>query len=112
MFHCLYNVQVLYVILCVWVCWRCVLNFFSQQVPVSFHDNHGKAIVLSNNNKTAKGTGGAGWNGIVVLRDPMAVNMLYEVIQSLLVMLRDPLEVNMCRFPNGRWRNPSHPFPH
>ena len=37
-----------------------------------------------------------------MLRDPVVVNILYEVIQSLLVMLRDPLEVNMCRFPNGR----------
>ena len=37
-----------------------------------------------------------------ILRDPVVVNILYEVIQSLLVMLRDPLEVNMCRFPNGR----------
>ena len=30
-----------------------------------------------------------------MLRDPMAVNMLYEVNQSLLVMLRDPMAVNM-----------------
>ena len=36
-----------------------------------------------------------GWDGIVMLRDPMAVNMLYEVIQSLLVMLRDPMAFGM-----------------
>ena len=49
----------------------------------------------------------------VMLRDTMAVSMLYAVIQSLLVMLRDPMEVNKRRFPNGRWRNPSLTFrPH
>ena len=30
-----------------------------------------------------------------MLHDPMAVNMLCEVIQSVLVMLRDPMAVSM-----------------
>ena len=62
-------------------------------MAVSFHDNHGTGIVLSNNKQTARAEK---WgNGVVMLRDPMTVNMLYEVIQSVLVMLRDPVTVNM-----------------
>ena len=34
-------------------------------------------------------------NMLYEVRDPMAVDMLYEVIQSLLVMLRDPMAVDM-----------------
>ena len=60
-----------------------------QQFPVSFHDNHGTKILLSNNNKTAMKCEIGGRDAVVMLRDPMAENMLYEVIQSLLVMLRD-----------------------
>ncbi|XP_070205507.1 E3 ubiquitin-protein ligase TRIM33-like [Littorina saxatilis] len=50
-------------------------------VPVlSFHDNHGKNIVLSNNKQTAERRG-RGWDGgIVVASQPMVTNMLYEVI--------------------------------
>ncbi|XP_070188736.1 E3 ubiquitin-protein ligase TRIM71-like [Littorina saxatilis] len=47
-------------------------------VPVlSFHDNHGKNIVLSNNKQTAERRGSGG--GIVVASQPMMTNMLYEV---------------------------------
>ena len=36
----------------------------------------------------------ASYGGIVMLRQPMAVNMLCEVIQSLIVMIRDPVVVS------------------
>ncbi|XP_070184650.1 neuralized-like protein 4 [Littorina saxatilis] len=44
-----------------------------------FHDNHGKRVVLSNDQQTAKFPSDYfGW-GIVMSRDPMEVNKLYEV---------------------------------
>ena len=66
-----------------------------QQFPVSFHDNHGTKILLSNNNKTAMKCEIGGRDAVVMLHDPMAENMLYEVIQSLFMMLRDPMAVDM-----------------
>ena len=49
-----------------------------------FHDNHGSKIALSDNQQTAERTGGKGSarNGIVMSRDPMQVNRLYEVSLS------------------------------
>ncbi|XP_070200611.1 E3 ubiquitin-protein ligase TRIM56-like isoform X2 [Littorina saxatilis] len=44
----------------------------------SFHDNHGKNIVLSNNKQTAERTRGND-HAIVMSRDPMQVGVLYEV---------------------------------
>ncbi|KAK7088517.1 hypothetical protein V1264_022427 [Littorina saxatilis] len=50
-------------------------------VPVlSFHDNHGENIVLSNNKQTAERRGRGVYGGIVVASQPMMTNMLYEVI--------------------------------
>ncbi|XP_070205963.1 E3 ubiquitin-protein ligase TRIM33-like [Littorina saxatilis] len=50
-------------------------------VPVlSFHDNHGKNIVLSNNKQTAEMRGSNYNGGIVVASQPMMTNMVYEVI--------------------------------
>ncbi|XP_070205513.1 E3 ubiquitin-protein ligase TRIM33-like [Littorina saxatilis] len=49
-------------------------------VPVlSFHDNHGENIVLSNNKQTAEKRGYDYYGGIVVASQPMMTNMLYEV---------------------------------
>ena len=54
---------------------------FSQATAFRFHDNHGTRIVLSDNQQTAERTGGKGsaLHGIVMSRDPMQFNHLYEV---------------------------------
>ncbi|KAK7092788.1 E3 ubiquitin-protein ligase TRIM33-like [Littorina saxatilis] len=44
-----------------------------------FHDNHGKNILLSDDQQTAEYRGDLGGGGIVMSRDPMEVNKLYEV---------------------------------
>ncbi|XP_076455440.1 E3 ubiquitin-protein ligase TRIM56-like [Babylonia areolata] len=43
-----------------------------------FHDNHGRKVALSNNCQTAGRVTGF-YNGIVMSRDPMEVNRLYQV---------------------------------
>nr|KAG5697120.1 hypothetical protein BaRGS_015255 [Batillaria attramentaria] len=43
-----------------------------------FHANHGRNITLSNDSQTAKRTGEY-WYGLVVSREPMVVNTLYQV---------------------------------
>ncbi|XP_070200617.1 transcription intermediary factor 1-beta-like isoform X3 [Littorina saxatilis] len=56
----------------------------------SFHDNHGKNIVLSNNKQTAERTRDNAF-AIVMSRDPMQVGVLYEkssTIGSVLPSLR------------------------
>ena len=68
--------------------------FLLQRAAISFHDNHGANIVLSNDNQTAEYAQGYG-DGVVMLRDPMEVNMLYEVFQSFLV---DKVEVHKGKF--------------
>ncbi|KAK7088530.1 hypothetical protein V1264_022440 [Littorina saxatilis] len=61
-------------------------------VPVlSFHDNHGENIVLSNNKQTAEKRGYDYYGGIVVASQPMMTNMLYEVILDR----RDAVNGNM-----------------
>ena len=52
-----------------------------QPAVFGFHDNHGTSIVLSDNQQTAERTGrkGTGENGIMMSRDTMQVNHLYEV---------------------------------
>ena len=59
----------------------CTPIFQFQPAVFAFHDNHGTRIVLSNNQRTAKRTDGksSGTNGIVMSRDTMQVNHLYEV---------------------------------
>ena len=51
---------------------------FTQATAFSFHDNHGTGIVLSDDKQTAERTAGSG-NGIVLSRDPMVENTVYEV---------------------------------
>ena len=54
-----------------------------QALPFRFHDNHSKSVVLSEDKRTAArregGGGGGHGHGIVMSRDPMEVNQLYEV---------------------------------
>ena len=50
-----------------------------QATAFSFHDNHGTNTVLSNNKQTAERRSGTEYDGIVMSRDPMVENMLYEV---------------------------------
>ena len=62
---------------------HCLLCSESQPAVFGFHDNHGTRIVLSDNQQTAERTGpkgrGAATNGIVMSRDPIKLNKLYEV---------------------------------
>ena len=51
---------------------------FPQATAFSFHDNHGTGIVLSDDKQTAERTAGSG-TGIVLSRDPMVENTVYEV---------------------------------
>ena len=51
---------------------------FSQATAFRFHDNHGTGIVLSDNKQTAERTAYRK-NGIVLSRDPMVENTVYEV---------------------------------
>ena len=51
---------------------------FPQATAFSFHDNHGTGIVLSDDKKTAERTAD-GFDGIVLSRDPMVENTVYEV---------------------------------
>ena len=51
---------------------------FPQATAFRFHDNHGTAIVLNDDKQTAERTAGS-WNGIVLSRDPMVENTVYEV---------------------------------
>ena len=52
-----------------------------QPAVFVFHNNHGRDIVLSDNQLTAERTGPevSRWNGLVMSRDPMQVNKLYKV---------------------------------
>ena len=52
-----------------------------QPAVFVFHNNHGRRIVLSDNQLTAEWTGPEDiyWDGLVMSRDPMQVNKLYEV---------------------------------
>ncbi|XP_070194590.1 transcription intermediary factor 1-alpha-like isoform X2 [Littorina saxatilis] len=54
------------------------LSELGQPVAFSFHNNHGKHVVLSNDEHTAERTALSSCC-IVVSRDPMQDNMLYEV---------------------------------
>ena len=51
---------------------------FPQATAFRFHDKHGTGIVLSDDKKTAEMTADS-WNGIVLSRDPMVENAVYEV---------------------------------
>ncbi len=51
---------------------------FPQAAAFSFHDNHGTGIVLSDDKQTAERTADSE-DGIVLSRDPMVENTVYEV---------------------------------
>ena len=51
---------------------------FSQATAFRFHDNHSTGIVLSDNKQTAERTSRF-VDGIVMSRDPMEENTVYEV---------------------------------
>ena len=51
---------------------------FPQATAFSFHDNHGTRIVLSDDKQTAERTAGS-FDGIVMSRDHMVENTVYEV---------------------------------
>ncbi len=51
---------------------------FPQATTFRFHDNHGTRIVLSDDKQTAERTAGS-CDGIVLSRDPMVENTVYEV---------------------------------
>ena len=51
---------------------------FTQATAFSFHDNHGTGIVLSHKKQTAERTSDSE-DGIVLSRDPMVANTVYEV---------------------------------
>ena len=51
---------------------------FPQATAFSSHDNHGTGVVLSDDKQTAERTADS-WNGIVMSRDPMVANTVYEV---------------------------------
>ena len=53
--------------------------FFFKAIILRFHDNCGKKIQLSNNYQTAQRTSPDKGHGIVMSRDPMLTNLLYEV---------------------------------
>ena len=51
---------------------------FPQETAFSSHDNHGTGVVLSDDKHTAERTSRVG-DGIVLSRDPMVENTVYEV---------------------------------
>ena len=51
---------------------------FPQATAFSFHDNHSTCIVLSDDKQTAERTADSE-DGIVLSRDPMVENTVYEV---------------------------------
>ena len=52
---------------------------FLKAIILRFHDNCGKKIQLSNNHQTAQRTSRDTGHGVVISRDPMLTNLLYEV---------------------------------
>ena len=59
---------------------------FSQATAFRFHDNQGTGIVLSDNKQTAERTSDIG-DGIVLSRDPVLENSVYEVITIRLTIM-------------------------
>ena len=51
---------------------------FPQATAFRFHDNHGRDIVLSDDKQTAERTAD-NFDGIMMSRDPMVENTVYEV---------------------------------
>ena len=60
--------------------------FADLKVYLRFHDNCGKQIKLSNNHQTAQRTSPSAMfssDGMVISRDPMLTDMLYQVSETL-----------------------------
>ncbi|XP_070174151.1 myosin heavy chain, embryonic smooth muscle isoform-like [Littorina saxatilis] len=60
-----------------------------QNQALRFHDNHGGHVVLSNNHQTAVYEGVYTFGGIVMSRDPLEVNKLYEQQWSMSLIADD-----------------------
>ena len=69
-----------------------------------FHPNHGTRVKLSNAHKTAQRTDDDYGDGVVIARDPMQPQMLYEVsldnyfIQTTVLVLQNMFVVHLCMF--------------
>ena len=77
--------------------------FADLKVCLRFHDNCGKMIELSNNHQTAQLTspGGdyyflCGQDGMVISRDPMLIDMLYQVNETFSVCFSVSLSLSLC----------------
>jgi len=78
--------------------------FADLKVCLRFHDNCGKNIKLSNNNQTAQQTSRGGFSvlfcqeGMVISRDPMLTDMLYQVNETFSVCfsLCVSLSLSLC----------------
>ena len=74
--------------------------FADLKVCLRFHDNCGKMIKLSNNHQTAQLTSRGGdffhffHDGMVISRDPMLTDMLYQVNETFSVCLSVSLSLS------------------
>ena len=67
------------------------------KVCLRFHDNCGKNITLSNNHQTAQCTSPGeclNRSGVVISRDPMLTDMLYQVSETLSLSLSVSLSLS------------------
>ena len=84
--------------------------FADLKVCLRFHDNCGQKIKLSNNHQTAQMTspggdyflvflnvhGLGGPDGMVISRDPMLTDMLYQVNETFSVCFSVSLSLSLC----------------
>ena len=76
--------------------------FADLKVCLRFHDKCGKNITLSNNNQTAQQTSRGGFSvlfcqeGMVISRDPMLTDMLYQVNETFSVCFSVSLSLSLC----------------
>ena len=77
--------------------------FADLKVCLGFHDNCGKMIKLSNNHQTAQRTSRGGdvfflifQDGMVISRDPMLTDMLYQVSETFSVCFSVSLSLSLC----------------
>ena len=77
--------------------------FADLKVCLRFHDNCGKLIKLSNNHQTAQLTSPGGdfvlfccQDGMVISRDPMLTDMLYQVNETFSVCFSVSLSLSLC----------------
>ena len=76
--------------------------FADLKVCLRFHDNCGKIIKLSNNNQTAQRTSRGGdlliflQDCMVISRDPMLTDMLYQVNETFSVCFSVSLSLSLC----------------